>query len=87
MVDKITFHPEHCRAARALLGITQQQLAEAAVVGRMTVKRFELGQSVRPAQIAAIRLSLERLGVTFLLEGDEIDGRRVKAGVVGFAEQ
>ena len=63
------------------MDLTQADLAEAASVGRMTVKRFEAGETVRPAQAAAMRLALEAKGVAFLAEGLEIEGRTISVGV------
>ena len=36
--------PNQCKAARALLGWTQEQLAVTAGIGISTVREFELGQ-------------------------------------------
>jgi DNA-binding XRE family transcriptional regulator len=77
-----TFQAAHCRAARALLDLTQDALAKAADVGRMTVKRFEADETIRPAQAAAIRNALEKRGILFIHEGMEIRGRSDVIGVV-----
>ena len=82
MADEPSFRAAHCRAARALLDLTQANLADAANVGRMTVKRFEGGGTVRPAQAAAMRLALEAKGVAFLDDDLEIGGRATSIGVV-----
>jgi len=59
-----------CRAARALLGITQAQLARQARVSRLTIAYFEGGtRRPIPATLAAIRLALEASGVAFLPGG------------------
>ncbi len=81
MSDEETFHPAHCRSARALLGWTQAELATAADVGRMTVKRFESGGALRPAQANAIRRALEDSGVALVGEGTEWAGRVLRVGV------
>lgn len=58
--------PGQCRAARAWLGWTQQDLAERARVGLSTVKEFEgEGKQTRPAMRNAIRRAMERSGATF----------------------
>lgn len=61
-----------CRAARALLGWTQERLAAAAEVNEATVRGFERGIK-RPhrASLSAVRRALEGAGVEF------IDGRGV----------
>ena len=59
--------PEQCRAARAFLGWTQRQLAEAAEVGLSTVASFEAraGTPIR-ANLRAIRTALEHAGVEII---------------------
>ena len=56
------------RAARALLGITAQELADAAAVGVATVRRAETADSpaTTPANLKAMQLALESAGVTFI---------------------
>jgi transcriptional regulator with XRE-family HTH domain len=58
---------DQCRAARALLRMTQPQLAKAAGVGTSTVINFELGtrRNVTPESIQLIRIALELAGVMF----------------------
>jgi transcriptional regulator with XRE-family HTH domain len=59
--------PEQCRAARALLDWTQDDLAARAEVSRSTVRGFEGGQhGLQRAMAAAIRRALELAGVIFL---------------------
>ena len=66
--------PEQCRAARAWLSWSQDDLAKAAKVGLSTVKDFETGKRV-PIQATqtAMRAVLERAGIgfPFALDGDE----------------
>ena len=58
-----------CRAARALLDWTQDQLAEAAGVGVSTVKLFEAGKRQPMRQnLEAMRRALEGAGVQFIGE-------------------
>lgn len=62
--------PAQCRAARALLGISQQQLAEESCVSLRTVQGFEAGK--RPIQsltMTAIVRVLAGRGV--VIESDE----------------
>jgi transcriptional regulator with XRE-family HTH domain len=58
---------DQCRAARALLKMTQRQLAAAAGVGVSTVMNFELGtrRNVTPEMVQSIRIALELAGVMF----------------------
>ncbi|QQP90444.1 helix-turn-helix transcriptional regulator [Skermanella sp. TT6] len=70
--------PEQCRAARALLDWTQDELATAAEVSRSTVRGFEAGQrDMQRATMAAIRRTLEGAGVSFL-DADGISGPGVR---------
>ena len=61
---------EQCRAARALLGWSAKQLAEAAQLGIATVKRFEAGQPVQDASTEGMRASLDAAGVEFFAAGE-----------------
>jgi transcriptional regulator with XRE-family HTH domain len=69
-----------CRAARGLLGWTADDLAREASIGVATVRRFELGEAVRPANIDAMRSGLERGGVDFIPAGAIIKDGRESAG-------
>ena len=67
--------PEQCRAARALLGWSQQALADAAQVGVVTIRQFELGATTpRSATLQVLSLALEAAGVVFLSDGDCVEG-------------
>jgi len=57
---------EQCRAARALLGWTQGELAAQAGSTRMTVVLFERGNTVRASTRRMFRETLEQAGVRFL---------------------
>lgn len=64
-----------CRAARALLGWSQQRLADAARVGIVTVRQFEAGASEpRNATLEVMTRALETAGVVFEAEGQSVDG-------------
>ena len=68
------------RAARALIGWSQQALADAARVSSMTVKRAEgSGNPAASADaVAALRAALENAGVVFLAENGGGPGVRLK---------
>ena len=66
------------RAARGLLGISQQELADLAGMSLMTVKRAE-GAAPRgptPASLGALVSALERAGVEFLGTAGDREGVR-----------
>lgn len=60
---------EQCRAARALLGWSQPDLAEASGLTRESIAHFERGaRTPYPNNLAALRTALEVAGVEFLDE-------------------
>lgn len=70
--DMIT--PSQCRAARALIGMTQPQLAAASAVSLRTISHFEKEQrNPIPANMAALQRALEVAGVRFTETGVEMD--------------
>ena len=59
--------PEQCRAARAWLSLSQDDLASAANVSNSTVRDFEAGRRVPiAATLAAMKAALAKQGVEFL---------------------
>jgi transcriptional regulator with XRE-family HTH domain len=72
-----------CRAARALLDWSQQQLATASQVGVVTVRQFEGGGAQpRPATMEVVSRALESAGVEFIPENGGGPGVRLrKAGL------
>jgi len=68
--------PSQCRAARALIKLTQPKLAEAAGLGLSTVVDFEKQRraSVSEEAVSAMRAALESAGVIFLSPGENVDG-------------
>lgn len=62
-------NPTQSRMARAALKWSLSDLADAAGVGRATAARFELGEAVAPASIAAMRSAYEASGVSFVEAG------------------
>jgi DNA-binding XRE family transcriptional regulator len=65
-----TITAKQCAAARALVGWSQDKLAEAAQVARATVANFESNTRIEPSQknLHAIIASLEQAGVKFIPE-------------------
>ena len=67
-------HSAQIRAARALLGWRQEQLAGAAGTGLATIRRLEQGQGLVKANVstaARIQTAFEQAGVQFLEEDDK----------------
>jgi DNA-binding XRE family transcriptional regulator len=70
--------PAQCRAARALLDWTQDELAERAEVSRGTIRGFESGQhALQRATAAAVCRALHAGGV-ILVEADCAAGQGVR---------
>ena len=70
--------PQQCRAARGLLGWTQDELAERAGVSRSTVRGFENGRhELHRGSATVIRGALEAAGVV-LIDPDEEAGSGVR---------
>jgi transcriptional regulator with XRE-family HTH domain len=66
-VEAISSH--QCRAGRALLDLTQPDLASRAGLGLSTIVDFERGRRpVSGAAIRAIRAALESAGIEFIAE-------------------
>ena len=62
--------PAQCRAARALLQWSQDELAREAALNAVTVRNFENGKSAaQRASINMMRNALESAGVALLPEG------------------
>jgi transcriptional regulator with XRE-family HTH domain len=71
--------PSQCRAARALIDLTQPELAEAAGLGLSTVVDFERSRrAVSADAAAAIRAALEAAGAVFVEENGDGPGVRLK---------
>jgi predicted transcriptional regulator len=71
--------PAQCRAARALLDLSQADLAGAAGVGVVTVRQFEAGSvTPRPATLTVITMALAAGGVLFIDANGEGPGVRLK---------
>ncbi len=76
--------PAQCRAARAWLSWSQDDLAKAASVGLSTVKDFE-GERRKPipATQMAMRVALEAAGIGFVFVDD---GGQTRACGITYAE-
>lgn len=76
-VDWMT--PAQCRAARAMLDLTQPHLARIAGLGLSTIVDFERGRrDVSHAAVGAIRAALARAGVEFIDENGGGVGVRLR---------
>ena len=71
--------PGQCRAARALLDITQPELAELAELGLSTVVDFEKSRrDVSRLVVVSLQRALEEAGVRFIAENGEGPGVRLR---------
>jgi transcriptional regulator with XRE-family HTH domain len=67
--------PAQIRAARALIGWTQSDLAEASGVSHISIKNIERGATdPRASTLAAMQAAFEHAGVVFLDPGDTRQG-------------
>lgn len=72
-------HPGQLRAARALIGWTREELADAARTTTRTLARLEAGETeARLSTARAIRAALEDAGVIFIEDNHEGPGVRLK---------
>ena len=76
---KLIASPEQIRAARAMLGWSQQKLASESKVGRTTIFRIERGEDdANNASRAKLQTTLEENGIEFLpANGDRGEGIRL----------
>ncbi|MET3352308.1 UNVERIFIED_ORG: transcriptional regulator with XRE-family HTH domain [Xanthobacter viscosus] len=75
--------PAQIRAARALLDISQQELADLSKVGLRTIVQFERGStSISASIIQALVLSLEATGIEFIPENGGGAGLRFRKPAV-----
>jgi predicted transcriptional regulator len=76
------FSPAQSRAGRALLEITQTELAILAGVGLSTVVDFEKKRrKVLPESVESIRRALVRAGIEFIEENGGGPGVRLRKGL------
>ncbi|WP_125944090.1 XRE family transcriptional regulator [Sphingomonas sp. ABOLG] len=59
-----------CRSARAYLGWTAGDVAKAAGVGIMTVKRLEGGQPMQDSSVSKIMQAFTAAGISFIAAGE-----------------
>jgi ribosome-binding protein aMBF1 (putative translation factor) len=75
----MTISPAQCRAARALLDWSQQQLADAAKVGNATIRNFEGSKSTpQNATLVVMRSAFEIAGIVFVAENGGGAGVRLR---------
>lgn len=71
--------PSQCRAARALVAMSQDRLAQTAGVAKRTIASFEKEErQPYDRTIAALRSALESAGVEFISENGSGPGVRLK---------
>lgn len=67
--------PEQCRAGRAIAGMSQQELADAAEVAKATIANFETGnRQPYKRTLSALQAALEARGVQFTPDGVRANG-------------
>ena len=69
---------EQCRAARALLGWTQNELAKRASISAVSIRAFEKGGDMRESNRKLLRLTFEREGVTIIDQNGGGPGVRLR---------
>ena len=75
----IVISPSQCKAARALLDLTQPELAELADLGLSTVVDFERARrQVSQAAVGSLQEALENAGIQFIAENGGGPGVRLK---------
>jgi predicted transcriptional regulator len=76
----IMITPRQIRAARALLGWSQQQLADKAIVSLNAVTRLEKGKvDSRSSTVGAIEKALTKAGIEFLPSDTKGEGVRLRS--------
>ena len=75
----MSLSPAQCRAARALVSLSQEGLADASKVAKATIANFETGKrEPYPRTLDDLREALERAGVLFIAENGEGPGVRLR---------
>lgn len=74
--------PMQCRAARGLLDWSQQDLADRAKIGIVTVRQLEAGShEPRRSTLQVVRMAFEAAGVQFIEENGGGPGVRLSKPV------
>ena len=71
------------RAARALLGISSEELSKLSGIGWATVRRFEEADGVPPSRsgtLERVKQALEARGIEFIGDPNTSPGVRLRAG-------
>ncbi|MFC3168705.1 helix-turn-helix domain-containing protein [Paracoccus fontiphilus] len=71
--------PEQFKAAKAMLGLSNPDLAEMTGLHRNTVNKLDKGEG-KASTVQLVRLTLEKRGAQFLAEGDQAEGPGVALG-------
>lgn len=76
---KNVISPEQCRAARGLIGWSQDDLAANSEVSKRSIARFELDENQpHDRTLEALTLSLQKAGVIFIDANGDGPGVRLK---------
>nr|WP_246681782.1 helix-turn-helix transcriptional regulator [Methylobacterium sp. L1A1] len=82
--DELTISSAQCRAARALLGWSREELAEASKVSRAAIADFETDKrQVRERTVDDLREALEAAGVEFIPANGGGAGVRLRTSDAG----
>jgi len=79
--DKYQISGRQIAAARALLGMSQSDLADSASISVPTLRRMEASEGAASGytnNVSAVRQALESAGVIFVIENGEGAGVRLK---------
>lgn len=66
--------PEQCRAARALIGWSQTELATEVDISKVSISAFEKGGEMRESNKRTLKEALESAGVIFQADGEMVPG-------------
>lgn len=71
--------PQQCKAARALLDMTQEQLGRATNLSPGSIRSFERRNIMRPSNRKLLRLTFEAEGIQFIDSNGGGPGARLRA--------